>query len=179
MKTFFKWFIISFSFFLLLLFGVAGLLSDKYSVERSIKIAAPQDSVFLTVADLTTWKNWNPWLMVDSAMSTQIQINENFVGSYWEWDSQQIGKGKLTITRVFFPDSIYAKMEFTSPKASVVDEYWYFKTTGDSTQVTWKHVGDLEYPMGRILGLWSDNMLGPTFEEGLKLLKNYAEENKR
>ena len=175
MKTFFKWFFISFTGFIVLLFVVAGLLDDKYSVERSVSVYAPQDSVFLAVADLRTWANWNPWFLVDSNMTSNIKIKEDFVGSSWEWDSKQIGKGKLTITGVFPYDSIRAKMEFIFPKESVVDEYWFFKKQGDSTIVTWRHDGALEYPIGRILGLWSDNMLGPTFEEGLNLLKNFVE----
>lgn len=179
MKTFFKWFFISFTAFIVLLFGIAGLLDDKYSVQRSVKIAAPQDSVFFTVADLNTWKNWNPWLLVDSNMTVKINVTDSLEGSYWEWSSNQIGKGKLTFRKVAVPDSIYAVMEFISPKTSIVDEFWYFRTENDSTVVTWKHVGALDYPIGRILGIWSDNMLGPTFEEGLNLLKDFTEKKFR
>ncbi len=175
MKNFFKWFFLSFTLFLVLLFAVAGLLSDKYSVERSITICAPKDSVFKVVANLNTWREWNPWFLIDSLTVSKISVTENIVGSYWEWNSKQIGKGKLVFTKAFPSDSLYAKMNFVFPKKSVVDEFWYFQNKEDSTLVIWKHTGKLEYPMGRILGFWSDGMLGPTFEEGLKLLKNKIE----
>ena len=175
MKTFFKWFFITFSLFLLLLFIVAGLLSDKYIVERSIKINAPQDSVFAFVANLNTWRNWNPWFLADSTIKSQIRVTEDIKNSFWKWESKRLGSGKLTIKEVFPPDSIYADMEFSSPSKTLVKEYWKFTTVNDSTLVCWIHIGPLDYPLGRIFGLWSDSMLGPTFEEGLKLLKTELE----
>jgi hypothetical protein len=175
MKNFFKWFFITFTFFLLLLFGVAGVLSDTYTVERTINIHAPKDSVFSFVANIKTWEKWYPWFLVDSLKQSDVHATPEYVGSYWKWNGNLIGKGELIFTDVAPTDSIAADMKFKEPKASVVKEYWYFKTNGDSTAVTWKHVGNLDYPMGRILGLWSDKMLGATFEEGLKNLKSELE----
>ncbi len=176
MAKFFKWLFISVTAFLALLFIVAGLLSSRYSVERSIVVDVPVDSVFNIVSDLNTWTNWNPWLQVDTTMRSNIVLTDSISGSYWEWKSQHLGSGKLTISNAIKPNKIDAKMVFFMPKKSTIDEYWSFDPEGnDSTEIIWRHDGDLSYPIGRIMGLLSDNLLGPTFEEGLHNLKNYLE----
>ncbi len=176
MAKFVKWLFISVTGFLILFFGVTALLSPRYSVERSAKVGAPVDSVFNVVADLETWKNWNPWLLVDSTMQNKIEMKQSIVGSTWEWKSKHLGTGKLQIREIKKPNKIYAQMTFFMPKKSTIDEYWTFEPiSGDSTKITWRHDGDLSYPVGRLMGLFSDNLLGPTFDEGLNNLKKYFE----
>ncbi len=175
MKKFFKWFFISFSVFLILLFTVTAFLNDKYSVERSVSINAPKDSVFTYIANLNTWHKWNPWFLADAKMKNKITITDSLTGSSWQWESKLLGNGILRFEKVYPTDSIYAVMEFTAPKHTVIQEYWTFKTKGDSTIVFWEHVGPLDYPLGRIFGLWSNSMLGPTFEQGLNAIKSQLE----
>ncbi len=178
MAKFFKWLFIGVTSFLILFFVVTALLSDRYSVKRSINIGAPADSVYKTVLNLDTWENWNPWLLVDSTMQNKINVLPEYVGSTWEWESTHLGNGKLEIVQIENLKTMQAKMEFFSPKKSVVDEFWTFEQfSPDSTKVTWRHEGYLEYPVGRLMGLFSDNLLGPTFDEGLKNLKKYIENN--
>ncbi len=176
MAKFFKWLFISVTGFLILFFGVTALLSPRYSVERSAKVGVPVDSVFNVVADLQTWEHWNPWLLVDSTMQNKINIKKSIVGSTWEWKSEHLGTGRLQIRDIARPNKIYAEMTFFMPKKSTIDEYWTFEPVSkDSTEITWRHDGDLSYPVGRLMGLFSNNLLGPTFDEGLRNLKNYLE----
>jgi hypothetical protein len=178
MAKFFKWLFIAVTSFLLLFFIVTALLSDRYSVERSINIAAPADSVYKTVVNLDTWKNWNPWQLIDTTMQNNINVLPDYVGSTWEWKSQHLGSGKLEIVESVNDKTMRAKMVFFFPKKSTIDEFWTFdQFSPDSTKVTWRHDGDLEYPVGRLMGLFSDNLLGPTFEDGLKNLKKFIEDD--
>jgi hypothetical protein len=110
-------------------------------------------------------------------MQNNINLLPDYVGSTWEWKSEHLGSGKLEIVESVNNKKMRAKMEFFFPKKSTIDEFWTFEQfSPDSTKVTWRHDGDLEYPVGRLMGLFSDNLLGPTFDEGLKNLKKYIED---
>ncbi len=177
MKKFLKLFLFSIlgiivSFLLLTLF-----LSDKYIVEKSINISGDNEKIFNEIADFHTWQNWNPWMTTDSTMINSFTIDTNYIGSKWKWDSKILGIGEVTILKVNKPKFIQSKLHFILPKESVVIEEWKVEQIdAKQVKVSWKHSGELNYPFGRFLGLWATNILEPSFEKGLKKLKNILEQ---
>lgn len=69
-----------------------------------------------------------------------------------------------------------SRVEFTAPQPMVSWDNWEFTATAKGTRVKWWSEGELDYPIGRIFGLFIEGMLGPTFEKGLLNLKRISEQ---
>ncbi|MBD3224115.1 MAG: hypothetical protein GF313_05260 [Caldithrix sp.] len=154
---------------------VAAFLPSDYHIERQTTIQAPVDSVYSAVFDLNQWIYWNPWTTMDT--TAQYDFTGQGEGAYWEWDGEMLGQGRITIVEYDANRMIRNELVFEEPQHMVADDIWYFKVTPAGTQVTWAQEGELNYPIGRFLGLFLDDMIGPDFEKGLHNLKNYVEEN--
>lgn len=161
--------------FLLVLLVIAAIVPANYRVERKAVIHAPTDTVFSQVVDLKRWQQWNPWQAMDPEASNTYTGTMGQTGSSWIWDGEVIGKGKITIRQIDTNRAIQTKLQFFDPEMTTYGE-WIFEPVNDSTtRVTWANEGTLDYPIGRFMGLFLDDMLGPDFEEGLKNLKEITE----
>lgn len=147
---------------------------SQVRVKRSIVINAPSDIVLEQVNSFRKWKNWSPWFRMDTAMKMEFNDVESGVGSSYKWAStnQNVGSGDMTMT-VSTPDSIHTaiNLEFGP---SVVK--FLFTKKGSAVNVTWIMEKDMGMnPIGRLMGLFMDKMVGPDFESGLANLKEYTE----
>jgi uncharacterized protein YndB with AHSA1/START domain len=95
---------------------VAGgyLLSPKFTVTRSVLIAAPPGRVYPLLADPRRWKEWTVWNQRDPAMQISYFGPATGAGAGWAWQSKTEGDGRMTFTAaepdarvaydLFFPD---------------------------------------------------------------------------
>jgi effector-binding domain-containing protein len=169
---------------LVALAGIAatiGFLSPAHvQVKRSATIKAPYEVIFSQVNSFKNWKNWSPWYKMDTAMHMEFNSIASGVGAGYKWSSQnpKVGSGDMTIlasTR----DSICTliNMEYG---VSFGKFFFTKKDSADSshsaTQITWVMEKDMGMnPIGRIMGLYMDKMIGPDFEKGLSNLAKLAE----
>ncbi len=161
----------------LVLLLVAGgyALSPKFSVARSVTMAAPADKVYGLIADPREWKRWSVWNQRDPAMQITYSGPPSGAGAAWAWTSKGEGDGKMTFTAaepnrrlaydLYFPD-------FGTTSSGALE----LATAGAGTKVTWRMNGDMgSNPLYRWIALFGDRMVGPDFEAGLANLKAVAE----
>lgn len=155
---------------------VAAFLPSSYHVERSTIINMPVDSAFIQVNDFNHYSAWNPWTAMDPDSKVKMSDPSYGVGSKWEWSGEIVGTGSITREQVVENKLIQSTLEFTAPRADVAKNEWHFEAIdSNSTKITWAMGGNLDYPVGRFLGLMMDGMIGGDFEQGLKNLKERTE----
>lgn len=162
---------------IILFFLVAAVLPSTYTVTRSIEINRPVGPIYAMVSDLTQWPAWSPWKAMDPDAEMIFEGMEGQPGSSWAWNGDVLGQGKLTLKQTDPNHKARFELEFYTPNKMVADDIWTFTSlpSQQSTRVTWTNTGPLDYPVGRYIGLFMDQMMGPDFEKGLTNLKNFAE----
>ncbi len=150
-------------------------ISPKFSVTRSVVIAAPPDKVYALVADPRGWKQWSVWNLRDPEMKIDYSGPPSGAGAAWAWHSKTEGDGKMTFTAaepgrlvafdLYFPDF------GTTSKGEL-----RFAPEGAGTRVSWTMNGDFgSNPLFRWFALVADRMTGADFDAGLANLKTLAE----
>ena len=82
------------------------LLSPKFSVARSVSIAAPPDKVYALVVDPRRWKEWTVWNQRDPQMQMTYGGPPSGAGASWSWQSKTEGDGRMTFTAAAAPTLI-------------------------------------------------------------------------
>ena len=170
-----KWAVIGLIGLVTVLVAGGYALSPKFSVARSVTIAAPADKVYGLIADPREWKRWSVWNQRDPAMQITYSGPPSGAGAAWAWTSKNEGDGKMTFTAaepsrrlaydLYFPD-------FGTTSRGALE----LASAGVATKVTWSMNGDMgSNPLYRWIALFGDKMVGPDFEAGLANLKAVAE----
>ncbi len=154
---------------------IARLLPSTYHVERSIVIYEPASQVYPQVSNLKNWAHWNPWTTTDPTAKNFINGSGKDIGSSWSWEGKKIGTGSLTLHRLRENRLVHSHLVFKEPQTMEAENIWRFEPVPEGTRVIWYNEGKLDYPVGRIFGLFLDNILGPDFEKGLTNLKQLSE----
>lgn len=156
---------------LLVVFLVVGLfLPSQYTVSKTTEINVPVDSVYNYVVTFKDREQWDPWIELDPAAESKIEDGK------WSWNGEIIGKGELSIIEKEQNKMIKSQLKFISPQEIASDIYWHFDVIdSNTTKVKWSNEGDLDYPMGRYYGLFIEDLLGNSFQTGLKNLKSELE----
>lgn len=151
------------------------LVSPKFSVSRSVQIAAPPEKIFPLVSDPRIWKKWSAWNQRDPAMDITYSGPPSGTGAVWEWKSKSQGDGKMSFTAAE-PSSRLAYDLFFPDFGTTSTGEFRFEPNGPATNVTWVMNGDMgKNPLYHWFALFSEKMIGPDFEAGLKGLKAIAE----
>lgn len=152
-------------------------MSETYSVERSIDIAAPPDHVFGHLVDFRKWSAWSPWEGLDPNMNKTYGGAESGVGATYAWSgNRKVGEGRMEIVDVEEPAHVDIALDFIKPfKASNRSAFWLAPSEG-GTAVTWTMTGPVTFLL-RVIGLFRsmDKMVGPDYEKGLAQLKAVVE----
>jgi len=171
-----KFFIVVFGFLCAVLIGAALFLPSIVTVERSIVVDRSPETVFPLVSDVRNWESWSPWYAKDKDMKlTYSEGPTDQVGSSYSWESESQGSGQLTITRSEPPREMAYDLDFG--EQGTAKSFFILKPQGDGhTEVTWKMDADMgTNPIGKLMGLTMDRMVGPDFESGLANIKSVAE----
>jgi len=160
---------------LLLICFIASLFMPKtISFERSIVMDAPQEMVFEQVNELTLWPKWSPWFAADPDMELVYSDPSSGKGSYYQWDGDVMGKGKMDVTESDKYASIKTALNF-GPMGSAFADF-KFQPLGEKTKVTWIFNNDLGYnPIFRFAGSSIEKEVSKNYEEGLLNLKKLTE----
>jgi hypothetical protein len=163
-------------FVMLGLYLLIGLFLPSHArIERSIVIDRPALEVYRYVADFNNWLTWNPWTAMDPAATNVISEPGSGPGASWQWQGEQIGEGKLTRIAEEEPRRLESRLEFIAPMQNSARDIWEFRPVAGGTEVSWIYEQELRYPNERYLGLFLNNMLGDSYETGLKSLKSKME----
>ncbi len=155
------------------LVGYLATLPGEYSVERSIEIERPADLVYGIVSDFEQRGAWSPWDQKDPDMKRELGETTVGLGAYYAWDgNDSVGTGSMEIVETTAPSYIKTELKFTAPWESSSIVEWKFEEADGKTIASWTNTGALPFFMR---WMKMDDMLGPEFERGLKMLKEYAE----
>ena len=162
---------------LVALFLILGLFAPKVAtVERSVTIDAPRAQVWDAVNSLKDMDKWSPWTAQDPNVKLNFEGEDGAVGSKNTWESEIIGSGSQTITKVVPNERVDTKLEFTAPRSGLADGYVSLADDGNGTKATWGFSTESPYPwnaMNYFVNM--DKMVGGEFEKGLKELKSIVE----
>jgi len=146
----------------------------KYTVQRSIVIQAPIETVFDTVADYGTWTKWSPWLGIDRHAVVKISDDPKSEHSVYHWSGDLVGHGEIEHLKLERPTLIEDQIRFVKPFRSRSGVAFALEPADDGTKITWQMEGKLPWLM-----FWmQSNMetyVGMDYERGLRMLKEFIE----
>ena len=152
------------------------LVSSKFSVSRSVQIAAPPEKIFPLVNDPREWKKWSVWNLRDPAMDIVYSGPPSGTGAVWEWKSKSQGDGKMSFTAAVPSTRLAYDLYFPDFGTTSTGEFRFEPSGAGTTTVTWVMNGDMgKNPLYHWFALFSDRIVGPDFEVGLKALKAISE----
>jgi Polyketide cyclase / dehydrase and lipid transport len=143
------------------------LLPRNVRVERVATIAAAPADVIAIASSAESYQSFNPYKKMDPAFKYEAFGPASGVGSGFKFDSKD-GKGQAVVTKVAADRVEYAldlgSMGKPNQTIMVVPD-------GTGSKVTWAMDADMGYnPIGRIMGLFLDGMIGPNHASGIQLL---------
>ena len=162
---------------LILIFVLFGYFQpSKVSVSRTILVNAPISSVFDQFNDMDKRVKWSPWEELDSTMVSVVGDVSKGAGASYSWTSENSGTGTIKYKEVVENQLIESQLYFDSPENEPAQGLMIFAQKNDGVMVTWEVHMDLGMnPFMRIMGRFMDDMIGPTFDLGLKSVKRICE----
>ncbi|MEM1377084.1 MAG: SRPBCC family protein [Pseudomonadota bacterium] len=149
------------------------VLPSSKTVERTATINAPAEKVFALVASNEGFQTFNPYKLKDENLKITMHGPSHGIGSGFAFDGKE-GKGTQTIIAMEENKSVTMQLDLGAMGKPVTE----FRLTaiGDATEVTWSTKSDFGFnPIGRVVGLFLDGMLGGTYELGLDELNKAAQ----
>lgn len=160
-----------------LVLAIAQNRPSQFTVQRTVRIAAPPERIYPDIVDFHRWTGWSPWERMDPAMRKTYSGAASGRGSVYEWaGNSKVGQGRMEITDASAPTSVTVKLDFMKPFAAHNIAKFTLVPAGGSTDVTWSMSGSSPL-MIKLMGLFfnMDELVGKDFERGLASLKTLAE----
>ena len=132
---------------------------------------------FEEVNNFHNWEAWSPWVKIDPNLQQNYEGPTNGVGAIYTWaGNNKVGAGRMTITDTRTNEFIKIKLEFLKPFPSAADTEFSFKPDNTNTTVSWKMSGNHTF-ISKAMSLFidMDQMIGPSFDQGLNQLKSISE----
>ncbi len=141
-----------------------------FNVNRKTTIKSSPNKIFSVLNDLSTWKNWSPWLIMEPEASVNV-ANDN---KSYDWDGSRVGSGNMKVTGEDENKSVDYDLNFLKPWKSEAKVRFELKEQGEETEVTWVMDSSLPWYMFWMIGMM-DAWVGMDYERGLGMLKEYVE----
>ncbi len=140
------------------------LLPRHVQVERTAKVAAEPSAILALAASNDGYQKFNPYKTMDPNLKIELFGPQTGVGSGFKFDGKD-GKGTSTVTAVTAD-----RIEYLIDLGSMGQPKQTLKATATSggSDVVWTMDADMGMnPIGRVVGLFLDGMMGKTLETGL------------
>jgi hypothetical protein len=152
-------------------------MADKTStIERSIVIAAPADTITPYLANLHRWVDWSPWEGQDPQLERTYGGEPGSVGSTYAWKgNRKAGAGDMTVTRIA-PMEVDIDLRFTAPFRSTSACGFRLTEEEGRTRVLWTMTSPRNLA-SRVMGVFidMDKLIGGDFDKGLAKLQAAVE----
>ncbi|MEO0544476.1 MAG: SRPBCC family protein [Pseudomonadota bacterium] len=153
--------------------AVPFVLPSSKTVERSAVIEAPADKVFALVASNEGYQSFNPYKVKDENLKITMHGPSHGIGSGFAFDGKD-GKGTQTIVAMEENRSVTMQIDLGAMGKPVTE--FRLSPQNGNTEVTWSTKSEFGFnPIGRVVGLFLDGMLGPVYELGLEELNKAAQ----
>ena len=150
------------------------MFSVPFTVQRSIVIEEPAESIFSMVSDFNTWQSWSPWLSQEPECPVEIMGVPGNSGHRQSWSGKKIGSGHIELTRAVSGQSLEYDLFFIKPWKSQSKASFLFSQEDQSTRVIWSMEGTLPIFLFFMKKKMSA-MIGKDYERGLVMLKEQLE----
>jgi hypothetical protein len=143
------------------------LLPRYVRVERVGSVGAAPADIIAIASSAESYQTFNPYKKADPAFKYEVFGPESGVGSGFKFDSKD-GKGSAVVSKVNAD-----RVEYALDLGAMGQPNQTIMAVADGTgsKVTWAMDADMGYnPIGRIMGLFLDGMIGKNHENGIKLL---------
>lgn len=155
----------------------AALLPKDMTVERSVLINQPADSVFGYVKYLRNQNDFSKWAGMDPAMHKEFHGTDAQPGfvSRWESNQRDVGSGEQSI-RAIDPASrrIDFAIHFFKPMDGTADAWMQANDKGGSSDVHWSITMHMKWPFN-LMGVFFKGSVGNDLQTGLDNLKTRLE----
>jgi hypothetical protein len=170
------------------LFGLAALIAlfnigaylygltlpDDWSVKESVVISAPPEDVVPFVATPRRWTEWSSWSKTfDPTAEFHFDGPESGEGASFAWLGEQLGLGKMAITKVTSNEVEYTlklQGETFSENGRVA-----FEPVAGGTRVIWTDGGKVNGTLGRFFRQRLEDSVSADFAASLQRLKQTVE----
>jgi hypothetical protein len=141
------------------------LLPRHVAVERTASFKADPAAIIALASSYDGYQKFNPYKDSDPNLKTEPFGPAAGVGSGFTFESKD-GKGTSTVSAVTASAVTYAIDLGSMGKPTMIISV---APEGEKTKVTWRMEADMGMnPVGRVIGLFLDGMMGKTYEQGLK-----------
>lgn len=150
---------------------VAAILPKTFTSEREITINKPVSEVYSYLKFIKNQDNYGVWQLSDPNMEKSYEGTDGTVGFKYSWNSEEMGKGSQTITKIEENSRFETKLDFGFGEPATA----YFITEASSpsqTKVLWGIIGKSPWPWN-IVSYFYD--MGNDFDTGLQNLKKELE----
>jgi Polyketide cyclase / dehydrase and lipid transport len=140
------------------------LLPRNVRVERTVTMAVPPANILAAAASSEGYQTFNPYKDMDPNLKITFFGPANGVGSGFNFEGKD-GKGSSTVTAVNGSEVVYL-----IDLGSMGKPIQTIKAVADGggSKVTWTMDSDMGMnPIGRVIGMFLDGMIGKNLEKGL------------
>ena len=111
-------------------------LNKSIDIERTVEIESPINMVFMKVANVSEWKNWQPFFLKE--LSTQFDTIESIygTGANLEWNTEKNNSGVLKLNEVVLNKKIAFNLLYSGRLVNEVLGEFTFEQVNRKTRVT-------------------------------------------
>ncbi|MGH1358856.1 MAG: SRPBCC family protein [Burkholderiaceae bacterium] len=150
-------------------------LPAQVHLERAAVVPADAATVYALVSSSQGFQQFNPWRDNDPSLKITLTGPASGVGSGFIFEGAE-GRGTQTITAVEKNRAVTMLIDL-GPMGQPVQTFLLSPQDG-GTRVTWTLDSEFGFnPVGRVMGLFMDGMLGQTWERGLNNLSIASKQN--
>ncbi|MEO1556981.1 MAG: SRPBCC family protein [Pseudomonadota bacterium] len=140
------------------------LLPRHVHVEREATLQADPEAVLALAASNTGYQQFNPYLSADPALKIDPFGPPAGVGSGFAFDGKD-GKGTQVVAEV---TDAAVRYDIDLGPMGQPTQMIAVDPVADGVRVTWSLDADMGFnPVGRVMGLFLDGMIGKTLDRGL------------
>lgn len=153
---------------LLVLIAAPYALPDHKVVERTTQVNATPDAIYPLLTSSAGFQTFNPYRDTDPDLQITFQGPAEGIGAAFAFSGRE-GNGTQTITAMQENASVTMQIDLGSMGRPV--QTFTLEPMGEQTRVIWSVESRFGFnPIGRVIGLFLDGMLGETYERGLENL---------
>jgi uncharacterized protein YndB with AHSA1/START domain len=144
---------------------VIAFLPSKRVVQRTAVVKAPPADVFAVLSSSAGFQRFNPYRDEDPNLKIRLTGPESGIGSGFSFEGKG-GQGTQTITALTPDRSVTMHLDL-GPMGQPTTTFT-LADHPEGTAVSWRTEAVLgRNPVARVIGVFLDRMMGPTYERGL------------